>query len=406
MEKQKPRFLLLIFLLTGIFLAAGCGKSLEQQIAEQLELGQKYLEEQQYGEAIVAFTKVIELDEKQESAYVGLAQAYTETGQAAEAFETLEKAYDLFPTEQFKELLKDSCLNLIRFYMDLGDMDSALDIAQRTVEKLGRDQAFEAELAGLGLTVDEDGTVRLTAGDGGTENGQPESQPRDLSEAGNFDWDSEYDRLFDIVCGAAGAHEVNMTYDQIEETFGPLIPEVETLIARAPDRGEGYQLLGELYVLLGEMDRCLAIRTEGYEITGEQWLNPSGYTIDGGRYDGWGRDLSFDSGDGRIEYTFGEGQRVTHSRHQSVGSEETFDYDYSYDSEGRVCETTVSWGSSHEVSTYTYEGGGILTIHTDYYHNGQKTEYFTDETVTIDKYGKWVKSVWKNSDGDVYETDF
>ena len=44
-----------------LFSLIGCTKTVEQQIAEQLELGQKYLAEANYEEAVIAFNKVIEL---------------------------------------------------------------------------------------------------------------------------------------------------------------------------------------------------------------------------------------------------------------------------------------------------------------------------------------------------------
>lgn len=65
---------------------AACGKSVEKQILEQLNLGQKYLTEMNYEQAIVAFQKVIELDEKHVDAYLGLGQAHEgQAGQAQEA---------------------------------------------------------------------------------------------------------------------------------------------------------------------------------------------------------------------------------------------------------------------------------------------------------------------------------
>ena len=43
-------------------LLAGCAKSTAERIAEQLELGNRYLLETDYEGAVVAFQKVIELD--------------------------------------------------------------------------------------------------------------------------------------------------------------------------------------------------------------------------------------------------------------------------------------------------------------------------------------------------------
>lgn len=71
---KKIKFLAYIVVL-GVLLSA-CSKTIEQQITEQLELGQKYLLEENYEQAIVAFSKVIELDSKEIQAYTRLLQVY------------------------------------------------------------------------------------------------------------------------------------------------------------------------------------------------------------------------------------------------------------------------------------------------------------------------------------------
>ena len=59
-----------------LLLSVACGKSIEEQIAEQLELGEQYLLEENYEQAMVAFHKMIELDPKQTEAYTKLADVY------------------------------------------------------------------------------------------------------------------------------------------------------------------------------------------------------------------------------------------------------------------------------------------------------------------------------------------
>ena len=73
-----------VLIFMTIFLAA-CGKSVEQQIEEQLQLGQKYLMEMKYDEAIAAFEKVISLEPKEFRGYEGLMTAYVETERKEEA---------------------------------------------------------------------------------------------------------------------------------------------------------------------------------------------------------------------------------------------------------------------------------------------------------------------------------
>lgn len=81
----------LLLLLTITMLIAGCGVSKEEQIAEQLSLGQRYLLEQDYEQAVVAFNKVIKLDPHEIEAYEGLMDAYSASGNYADAVTTYEK---------------------------------------------------------------------------------------------------------------------------------------------------------------------------------------------------------------------------------------------------------------------------------------------------------------------------
>ena len=121
-------------LLLAVFLLA-CGKSTEEQIAEQLELGQKYLAEMNYEEAVVAFQKVIELDDRNVEAYLGLGQVYEKQAEAVmannraealgyyeQAAEAYEKVLELDPgnTEAMKRLSV--------IYKELGDLEKLRDL--------------------------------------------------------------------------------------------------------------------------------------------------------------------------------------------------------------------------------------------------------------------------------------
>lgn len=87
---RKWRSIIFFCLLTAV-LAVGCRK--EMSAEEYLDLGKKYLLEQKYEEAIVAFTKVIEIDEKAIEAYQGLAEAYVWNQDYEKAVETLKQGY-------------------------------------------------------------------------------------------------------------------------------------------------------------------------------------------------------------------------------------------------------------------------------------------------------------------------
>ena len=70
---MRKYFLWTVFM---IALLAACGQSAPTW-QEQYDLGIRYLSEGNYQEAIIAFTDLTEIDEKQPSAYVGRGDAYS-----------------------------------------------------------------------------------------------------------------------------------------------------------------------------------------------------------------------------------------------------------------------------------------------------------------------------------------
>ena len=61
---------ILLFLMIGVtIILVACKDNSKQQAAQQLELGQRYLTEGNYGKAIVAFNKAIELEPNEIQAY-------------------------------------------------------------------------------------------------------------------------------------------------------------------------------------------------------------------------------------------------------------------------------------------------------------------------------------------------
>ena len=132
-----------------VSLFAGCSKSIEQQIAEQLELGQKYLAEADYEEAIVAFYKAIELDPNNGEAYVYLGQAYLERAEAetgddnsivsdyGASIEALIRAMELDADINLDDLLARAYMGAVDFYIAFGDIDTAKRMAETGHKYMG-----------------------------------------------------------------------------------------------------------------------------------------------------------------------------------------------------------------------------------------------------------------------------
>ena len=75
-ERKKSPLRLLAAVLLAVALLTACSSKAEK-VREKLDLGQKYLTEQNYTEAVASFTEAIGLDPENIPAYMGRAQAYT-----------------------------------------------------------------------------------------------------------------------------------------------------------------------------------------------------------------------------------------------------------------------------------------------------------------------------------------
>ena len=71
-EKRKPLLQLAAAVLLAVMLLTACA-SKATNAADKIELGQKYLTELNYTEAVAAFTEVIGLDPENIEAYMGRA---------------------------------------------------------------------------------------------------------------------------------------------------------------------------------------------------------------------------------------------------------------------------------------------------------------------------------------------
>ena len=97
-NKNKSKLALIIAILIAIIFVSVLAiafllfNSNGYKLKKQLELGDKYLHEMQYEQAIAAFEDAIRIDPKCMEAYVGLADAYTDMGDDQRAEKVIEKA--------------------------------------------------------------------------------------------------------------------------------------------------------------------------------------------------------------------------------------------------------------------------------------------------------------------------
>ena len=99
MVKQKGKIVRLLALILLAIISMTACTSHAKSVTEKIELGQKYLTELNYTEAVAAFTEVIKIDPSNIEAYVGRAEAYKGLKQyddaKADYTTVIEKADDM-----------------------------------------------------------------------------------------------------------------------------------------------------------------------------------------------------------------------------------------------------------------------------------------------------------------------
>lgn len=149
----------IMLLVSVLILFAGCQKKMTVQ--DYLDLGEKYLTEANYEEAIVAFTKAIEVEPKALKAYEGLTNAYIKTENYEKAQEVLQSGISVYEglaedekTDEFK-LIYEELLKLeekIRQYLDA---ENSSDVEENESETLAEIDLTDAEQERLVAEVKE-----------------------------------------------------------------------------------------------------------------------------------------------------------------------------------------------------------------------------------------------------------
>ncbi len=90
-------------ILFAVLIGIGIYNTPANRTSRHLNLGERYLEEQNYEQAVVEFDKVIAIDPMSVEAYLGKAQAYEGMGDLDKAYETLQIGYEKTGDERLLE---------------------------------------------------------------------------------------------------------------------------------------------------------------------------------------------------------------------------------------------------------------------------------------------------------------
>ena len=123
---MKKILTLIITVLLSVFFVA-CGKNAQNYIDE----GMAFITEENYEEAVIAFTSAIEIEEKSIAAYKGRAQAYAAMNQYENAVNDYLTVIEIDPDDQ------EAYDNAIDLYLKQEDEVNALTYIQQKEDKFG-----------------------------------------------------------------------------------------------------------------------------------------------------------------------------------------------------------------------------------------------------------------------------
>ncbi len=132
MKKKMIVGMLVLLLLIAVVAAVATVNSDGRRLTHLLELGQRYLDEMDYEQAVATFTEAIEIDPNCRDAYMGRGDAYNGLG----GEENMSMALDDYRMAMvLDETYAEVYLNIADIYLTQDHRDAACDILQQGLEK-------------------------------------------------------------------------------------------------------------------------------------------------------------------------------------------------------------------------------------------------------------------------------
>lgn len=143
-------------------LLAGCGGA--GRWKEQYDLGMRYLSEENYQEAILAFTEAIGVDPNQAELYIRRAGAYVYSGETADNLAAALADYEA--AKELDSADPDLWLGLADVYIRQGELIKALETLEQGLEATGGNEEIQAKIDEIksGSVTDSQGRLRGRAG--------------------------------------------------------------------------------------------------------------------------------------------------------------------------------------------------------------------------------------------------
>lgn len=181
---------LLLMVICLMLMVTACTASSDTiSIDDQLSLGQKYLSDLDYENAILAFQKIIEVDPRNVQAYLGLAEAYEKTDKNEEAITALEKVIEIEPEKE------EAYIKISDIYIKIGDIENAIRILMEALSKINS-EAINQKLENVKSEFNSESNNELNS-----ENGNVGNNDTTGSESGDNNLDFDFNTAIDLSSG-------------------------------------------------------------------------------------------------------------------------------------------------------------------------------------------------------------
>lgn len=354
MIKKSKRTILIIAVIVLIAAAiaivgliAQSGSS-DREYREHLELGNSYLNELEYEQAIIELRVAIEIEPNYSEAYLALSEVYVAMGDYENAIAVLQEGYAATGDEVFTERM------------------TAVETQKQEHEQKEREQAerdreerieqFIEKYADLYDRVMEVHSRTMGPYDGNyLTRAQRETVYRGLAE--------ELQQYLDDVFSMDGLPaeiygENSVSYINDKVFFGCVY---------------AYENLAELYLYLNELEKCFQVRTEWAEYSGRPDLVQDGnhgyWSDEDTIYDKYGRETNWKYGEnGTGESAYNEYQYGSIYFCTKKPDDRTHEEISTYDAEGRISTEQIVITEAdgtlflHAEMVYTYTGDYSCTI--------------------------------------------
>lgn len=416
MKSKLNRLFSILISASFLMLLAACGKSVEAHWQEQYDLGEKYLSELNYDQALMAFSKAIEIDEKQVDAYLGRAQVYLhqENYEAAIADYTSALAIDADQSELY--ILRGDAYAELASEADEPTRTDSLNRAGRdyeqAIDKMGLTWELFIKLSDIYKQTDESKLSDLI--EKALENfGDTDELANWLQENGYYLTDAGTAEPIDLGGYLGQFESVHSGYAAINgeepdrgsefdffvetEKRRQLLAPIDQIVSEAiEEENDDIRTYGDklsvMYYMAGELETAREIRTILYNQSGDEIYNPDNHVIYNTNY---GMSTSYFNGYGCITREVWASANATCTYDEKSRTiSRIYDNDYShiesvyeYDDKGRIARltvtNTVNGHYSQDIYSYEYDGNVVTKKWMPY----GASESYTSEIYYIDDYG-------------------